>query len=316
MAGLGDRLTTMMTGFMPPGDESEFDRVRNLTDRALEQVDQSLGAARRRPPTEGTPVLQTPQPRGTPAIPGSALGGRQRDEAAVEVAVEVGAGNSDEPFMPKLRVKPNARVPLELRLERAEEEADGDAPARRGPQTWYANPYAFEIGAFQPSEVLHLRRARARARHPRRPPPLRPAAPRSPPTPVIAAPQIQLTPGVERPLVPLEATNCTWVSTEAQLMELKAKLCAASEFAVDLEAHSYHSYRGFVCLMQISTRDADYLVDAIELRGSLSILNEAFTNPRITTVRRRRRRRRARARQRRRRRRARSLPAVSPLPRR
>ena len=90
-----------------------------------------------------------------------------------------------------------------------------------------------------------------------------------------------------RPLVPLEATNCTWVSTEAQLMELKAKLCAASEFAVDLEAHSYHSYRGFVCLMQISTRDADYLVDAIELRGSLSILNEAFTNPRITTVRRR-----------------------------
>ena len=71
-------------------------------------------------------------------------------------------------------------------------------------------------------------------------------------------------------------------------MELKAKLCAASEFAVDLEAHSYHSYRGFVCLMQISTRDADYLVDAIELRGSLSILNEAFTNPRITTVRRRR----------------------------
>ena len=38
MAGLGDRLTTMMTGFMPPGDESEFDRVRNLTDRALEQV--------------------------------------------------------------------------------------------------------------------------------------------------------------------------------------------------------------------------------------------------------------------------------------
>ena len=40
-------------------------------------------------------------------------------------AVEVGAGNSDEPFMPKLRVKPNARVPLELRLERAEDVAVG-----------------------------------------------------------------------------------------------------------------------------------------------------------------------------------------------
>ena len=98
-------------------------------------------------------------------------------------------------------------------------------------------------------------------------------------------------------------------------MELKAKLCAASEFAVDLEAHSYHSYRGFVCLMQISTRDADYLVDAIELRGSLSILNEAFTNPRITTVRRRRRRRRARARPLTPPPRA-HAPAVSPLSRR
>ena len=167
MAGLGDRLTTMMTGFMPPGDESEFDRVRNLTDRALEQVDQSLDAARGVGATEGTPVLQTPQPRGTPAIPGSALSaGGSVTKPQMKWAVEVGAGNSDEPFMPKLRVKPNARVPLELRLERAEEEADGDAPARRGPQTWYANPYAFEIGAFQPSEVRACTRPRARARAP------------------------------------------------------------------------------------------------------------------------------------------------------
>ena len=165
MAGLGDRLTTMMTGFMPPGDESEFDRVRNLTDRALEQVDQNLDAARGVGATEGTPVLQTPQPRGTPAIPGSALSaGGSVTKPQMKWAVEVGAGNSDEPFMPKLRVKPNARVPLELRLERAEEEADGDAPARRGPQTWYANPYAFEIGAFQPSEVRACTRPRARAR--------------------------------------------------------------------------------------------------------------------------------------------------------
>ena len=158
--------------------------MRNLTDRALEQVDQNLDAARGRR-DEGTPVLQTPQPRGTPAIPGSALSaGGSVTKPQMKWAVEVGAGNSDEPFMPKLRVKPNARVPLELRLERAEEEADGDAPARRGPQTWYANPYAFEIGAFQPSEVRACARARSRARHARRPPPLRhPAAPRSPPTP-------------------------------------------------------------------------------------------------------------------------------------
>ena len=99
MAGLGDRLTTMMTGFMPPGDESEFDRVRNLTDRALEQVDQSLDAARGVGATEGTPVLRRRSRAGRRRSRGRALGGRQRDEAAVRWAVEVGAGNSDEPFM-------------------------------------------------------------------------------------------------------------------------------------------------------------------------------------------------------------------------
>lgn len=51
-----------------------------------------------------------------------------------------------------------------------------------------------------------------------------------------------------------------------------------------LQAHSYRTYMGFVCLMQISTEETDYLVDALKLRHKLHILNEVFTKPTILKV--------------------------------
>ena len=96
--------------------------------------------------------------------------------------------------------------------------------------------------------------------------------------------QVQLSATHERLYAPLHATSLTWVETEAQLQHMRQRLAAASEIAIDLESHSYRTYRGFVCLMQISTREEDFLVDTIELRSSLHVLNETFTNPRITKV--------------------------------
>jgi len=55
----------------------------------------------------------------------------------------------------------------------------------------------------------------------------------------------------------------------------------ATEIAVDLEHHDYRSYYGFVCLMQISTREKDWIIDTLELREELSALNEVFTDPSI-----------------------------------
>ena len=83
------------------------------------------------------------------------------------------------------------------------------------------------------------------------------------------------------PYKPLEETPLTWVSTRAQLTELIDKLRMAREIAVDLEYHSYRTYSGFVCLMQISTREEDWIVDPFELRDELEGLNEIFTNPSI-----------------------------------
>ncbi|KAM6491418.1 Ribonuclease H-like domain containing protein [Amanita muscaria] len=55
-----------------------------------------------------------------------------------------------------------------------------------------------------------------------------------------------------------------------------AKLRQAVEIAVDLEHHSYRAYAGFVCLMKLSTREEDWIVDALELREELVKLNEVF----------------------------------------
>ena len=62
------------------------------------------------------------------------------------------------------------------------------------------------------------------------------------------------------------------------------KLRCAKEFSVDLEHHDYRSFQGFTCLIQISTRNEDFLIDTIKLRHELYRLNEAFTNPSIIKV--------------------------------
>lgn len=54
---------------------------------------------------------------------------------------------------------------------------------------------------------------------------------------------------------------------------------------VDLEHHHYRSFQGFVCLMQISTRSEDFIVDTLALRGNVGpCLKEIFADPSIRKV--------------------------------
>lgn len=87
-----------------------------------------------------------------------------------------------------------------------------------------------------------------------------------------------------QPVQPFESTPFTWVDTSTKLAELMKKLKAVREIAVDLEHHDYRSYAGFVCLMQISTRHDDFVVDTLALRDELEVLNEVFTDPQIVKV--------------------------------
>ncbi|KAE9369509.1 hypothetical protein N431DRAFT_546954 [Stipitochalara longipes BDJ] len=85
--------------------------------------------------------------------------------------------------------------------------------------------------------------------------------------------------------LPVESTSAIFVDTEEGVLEMLNELKAASEIAVDLEHHDTRSYVGLVSLMQISTRDKDWIVDTLKpWRQNLQILNEVFADPKIVKV--------------------------------
>lgn len=85
--------------------------------------------------------------------------------------------------------------------------------------------------------------------------------------------------------LPFESTTATFVDTFDGVKEMLAELKKAKEIAVDLEHHDAHSYQGLVSLMQISTREKDWVVDTLQpWREELQILNEVFADPKILKV--------------------------------
>jgi exosome complex exonuclease RRP6 len=88
------------------------------------------------------------------------------------------------------------------------------------------------------------------------------------------------------PLKPFEQTPFHWVSTPKEFEAMLGILRRTKEIAVDLEHHNYRTFSGFLCLMQISTRLEDFVVDLLspELREQVPALNEIFTDPKIIKV--------------------------------
>ncbi|XP_030758345.1 exosome component 10 [Sitophilus oryzae] len=74
------------------------------------------------------------------------------------------------------------------------------------------------------------------------------------------------------------------INNPEQLPSLVEDLHKYDTIAVDLEHHSYRTFMGITCLMQISTYDTDYLIDTLALRSDLYILNEVFTKPNILKI--------------------------------
>uniref|UniRef100_A0A8C5U955 Exosome complex component 10 n=1 Tax=Malurus cyaneus samueli TaxID=2593467 RepID=A0A8C5U955_9PASS len=171
--------------------------------------------------------------------------------------------NSNTPFVPKIFIKPNALKPLPEALtksgrERKERPEDLDVPAaladfihqqrtQKTEQDMFAHPYQYELEHF------------------------------SPPDEVLKKPELQM-------YRPIEETPCHFITTLDELVELNEKLMTCKEFALDLEHHSYRSFLGLTCLMQISTRTEDFIIDTLELRSNMNILNETFTDPAIVKV--------------------------------
>ncbi|KAG2548909.1 protein RRP6-like 2 isoform X2 [Panicum virgatum] len=78
----------------------------------------------------------------------------------------------------------------------------------------------------------------------------------------------------------LDDTPFTFVEDLKTLEVLATKLKSATEFAVDLEHNHYRSFQGLTCLMQISTRTEDFIVDTLKLRKYLGYyLRDFFRDP-------------------------------------
>ena len=87
---------------------------------------------------------------------------------------------------------------------------------------------------------------------------------------------------IQQPLL-LENTPMKYIDEVDDLIWLvdylsKNNRSKIKEIAVDLEHHNYRSFLGFTCLMQISTRFDDFIVDTIKLRSEMHRLNEIFTD--------------------------------------
>ncbi|KAK7196280.1 exosome subunit rrp6p-like protein [Novymonas esmeraldas] len=100
----------------------------------------------------------------------------------------------------------------------------------------------------------------------------------------FSVPESQLLSRAEVPPVPLDASSLTFIDTPAALQAMVETLSRVTEIAVDLEHHDFYSYQGFTCLMQISTREEDFIVDCLQLRSSMGMLARIFADPAILKV--------------------------------
>ncbi|KAL8564918.1 hypothetical protein ACOMHN_019821 [Nucella lapillus] len=152
--------------------------------------------------------------------------------------------NSNKPFIPILRHKPNASKSLQESLQLPPGVTLEDTES---PDFVYPHPYQFELYEWQPS------------------------------------PQQLESVGPQEPKS-VDDTPVEYIDTASDLLDLCDLLKKEKEFAVDLEHHSYRTFQGFVCLMQVSTRTQDFIVDTLALRADMHRLNEVFTDPQITKV--------------------------------
>ena len=82
----------------------------------------------------------------------------------------------------------------------------------------------------------------------------------------------------------------TWIDTPEALESLATRLKSVQEIAMDLEAHSYRSFAGFLCLMQISIRDESgsiesFLIDTLTLNSHINAaLADPLANPAVVKV--------------------------------
>ncbi|EIE21113.1 3'-5' exonuclease, partial [Coccomyxa subellipsoidea C-169] len=74
------------------------------------------------------------------------------------------------------------------------------------------------------------------------------------------------------------------VDSAEKLQRVTEELKGAQQIAVDLEHHALRSYLGITCLLQLSTGDKEYLVDALALHDHMHLLQDVLEDARVVKV--------------------------------
>ena len=235
----------------------------NLLEKADACLDEYTGVIRRLSPTQEEKIKR--------AAP---LAGKQRPSQTYRTQniakpqllfAKVPTNDDSTPFKPLLRSKPHAVTPLEESLT--------PVPSEDG-STQYALKFCLSLIK---AAKLSRKFVNNQFRHKH---PYETEIKRSQ---YLAATYVKSDP---IPYLPYESTKATLVDTPEAVVSMVQELRLAKEIAVDLEHHDEHSYIGLVSLMQISTRDKDWIVDTLKpWRQELQILNEVFADPKILKVR-------------------------------
>uniref|UniRef100_A0A671KMK1 Exosome complex component 10 n=1 Tax=Sinocyclocheilus anshuiensis TaxID=1608454 RepID=A0A671KMK1_9TELE len=252
------------------GLEDRFDLVVDSNDAVLEKVgillDEASGVSRTQQPVMPAGY----QPPKIVVSSWNRRGGERREETfhllhakniqRPQLKFKDKVDNSNTPFVSRIFIKPNAVKPLPSCecVKKPERPEDLDVPAalvdfihqqrtKEHVDDMFSHPYQYELDHVVMPESLKCK------------------------------PEVQM-------YKPLAESTCQFINTLDDLVALNEKLAKVSEFAVDLEHHSYRSFLGITCLMQISTREEDFLIDTLELRSEMYILNETFTDPAIMKV--------------------------------
>ncbi|XP_021366504.1 exosome component 10-like [Mizuhopecten yessoensis] len=237
--------------------EDKFDVLTDANDQILERVGSWLDEASGIKKKDNTLVLAT----ATPKQQASSSWNKKKSTSATKSAASYHllsaknilrpqlrfkdkVDNRNQPFVPRIKEKPNAMKSLEESLRLPE---DVTIEMTESPSFLYPHPYQYELDHLKQEPAMLSK--------------VEPIEPR-----------------------PLDDTPLSMVTKVSELVALCDKLKTCKTVAVDLEHHSYRTFQGITCLMQISTRDQDFIIDTLELRSDLHILNSVFTDPSIVKV--------------------------------
>eukprot|EP00501_MAST-03F_sp_TOSAG23-6_P001861 GSMAST32.ASY1.ANO1.1939.1 assembled CDS len=229
-------------------DQSEYEPLVSAVDTFLERVDVSLDDIR-----SGSSNKQSSVRHGelsSSSKPSKySRGSLEKPQLKFKDPVD----NSNTPWRPIITYKDNATTPLRLvRLRSASTDgralgADIDGAAVKGAGGSYAHPYEAEIKMFDYEDT-------------------------------------QLAPKSVQDYEPIVNTKVKWIDTLEGLKDMCATISRLPQVAVDLEHHSHHSFQGITCLMQVSSRKEDWIVDTLCLRSEMHICNSWFSDKSVIKV--------------------------------